>query len=390
MLLIDNQTLLSMERMRSAGQIPTPDQQQEYESRYYSTETGTESRIMTVVGDVAQINVAGLLSPKPDFWSWWLGYSNTTYPDIEQALSMADADRSVKTIDMHIDSPGGYTAGLFDAIAAMQSTSKPIRAIVGNLAASAAYGLASQAGEIIATSPAAQFGSVGVVVDYYTDEHVVSITSSEAPKKRPDVTTDEGVQMVRDELDALHDLFAESIATGRGTTVAKVNENFGNGGILLAAEAERRGMIDRLESNLNESQSQTAAVAASGKPERANMDLETLKAEHPGVYAAAVKDGVDQERDRVGAHIEMGTQSGAMDVAVKAITDGEGMTQTLAAKYMTAGMNKADITSRQDDNPDDNTPSASENQDEDEAVAAVWDIANKAMGVTVPKAGGAS
>ena len=70
------------------------------------------------------------------------------------------------------------------------------------------------------------------------------------------------------------------------------------------------------------------------------MDLAKLRAEHPDVYAAAVQDGVRQERDRAGAHLTMGKASGAMDTAVKAVLEGTEMTATLQSEYMAAGMNR--------------------------------------------------
>ena len=77
------------------------------------------------------------------------------------------------------------------------------------------------------------------------------------------------------------------------------------------------------------------------------MDLETLKKSHPDVYAAAVQVGLAQERDRVCAHLELGEQCAAMTIAVNAIKDGTAMNQTLTAKYIGAGLNRADRNVRQ-------------------------------------------
>ena len=83
------------------------------------------------------------------------------------------------------------------------------------------------------------------------------------------------------------------------------------------------------------------------------MDLNQLKADHPSVYAQAVQIGTTEERDRVSAHMTMGTASGDMAIATKAIEDGTGMTAGLQAKYMAAGMNRKDIGARGNDNPAD-------------------------------------
>ena len=79
------------------------------------------------------------------------------------------------------------------------------------------------------------------------------------------------------------------------------------------------------------------------------MNLNELRAQHPDVYEAAVKAGVDQERDRVSAHLTMGEASGDMKTAVDAVKKGDGMTATLQAQYLAAGMNRRDQDSRQED-----------------------------------------
>jgi hypothetical protein len=150
--------------------------------------------------------------------------------------------------------------------------------------------------------------------------------------------TDEGKAVVREELDAIHDVFVESIAEGRGTTTKKVNKNFGQGAMVLAEDA-------------GQPQTQSTATAAA-KTEVRSMDLTQLKTEHPAVYEAAVAVGRDTERDRVCAHLKMGAESGDMETAVTAITDGSDMTMTLQATYLSAARNKTLTDARVEDNQD--------------------------------------
>ena len=171
----------------------------------------------------------------------------------------------------------------------------------------------------------------------------------------PDVTTEEGKALVREELDALHELFAEAIAEGRGTTVEKVNENFGQGGMLLAGAALKRGMIDTVATaaaatpvlRVVESADTTTAREGGNQSEHGDMNLHELQAQHPDVYAAAVQVGTTQELDRVQAHLTMGEASGDMATATAAITAGDGMTASLQAKYLAAGMNRSDVAAHQ-------------------------------------------
>jgi hypothetical protein len=118
--------------------------------------------------------------------------------------------------------------------------------------------------------------------------------------------------------------------------------------MVLAEQALKAGMIDAIGVE-QPAQQQTATVAAAKKEVR-SMDLQKLKTEYPAVYDAAVAVGRDTERDRVCAHLKMGAESGDMETAVTAITDGSDMTMTLTATYMSAARNKALTDARVEDN----------------------------------------
>ena len=341
MWLLETSIKRAIETAESQGFTPTAEQVCEFNASLSAGPTDT-SRVMAVAGGKAQIDVRGVLTKTPSIMARIFGGGNTTYTELEAALVSADADDTIDEIIMAVDSPGGGVDGLFELIAAMQAVKTPIRAEASK-AASAAYAVVAQAGKVAATGPAAQFGSIGIVLDAYVSENRVSITSSKAPKKRPDLSTEEGRAVVREELDALHDLFVGAIADGRGMSADNVNAEFGEGATLLAGEALNRGMIDSIITK------QATAKTGGNQQEAKSMDLQTLKAQHPDVYAAAAQEGRDQERDRVGAHLKMGEASGDMKTAIGAIGDGSAMTATLQATYLAAGMNRSDVQARQDD-----------------------------------------
>lgn len=317
----------------------------QFETRFGDRGGDTGPRGLSISGAVAAIQIGGVLTKKPDIMAYYFGGGNTTYPDITAGINAALADASVTQINLMIDSPGGSIDGLFDTIAALQNAKgkKPIHAIVDGLAASAAYSIAAQADKITAKNYGARVGSIGVVASMYVSPYSVDLTSSEAPKKRPDVRTAEGRAMVIEELDALHALFAESIASGRGVTVERVNADFGRGGMFLADEAKKRNMIDAVAEPRIKSITHARAAAHT---ENIKMTLDELKAQHPALYASIVKIGADAERDRVTAHLTMGAASGDMATAVTAIKDGSEMTASIQATYLAAGMNRADAAKR--------------------------------------------
>ena len=317
---------------------------------------GAES-LLSVSGGAGVIKVEGTLTPRPDWYAKYYGGGNTTYSAILAALNEAAQNPDVKNVELHISSPGGHTSGLFEAMDVIAEFPKPIEAKVHGAALSAAYGIAAATGKITATHKSNQLGSVGTAVSYLVWPEMVELANNASPYKRPDLTTEEGKAMVREQLDKIHAVFVEGITRGRRTTTATVNAKYGKGAIMLAEEALAAGMIDGIEaikpkltavkSNSNKS---TADAGTKGKK---TMDLEQLKAEHPGVYNAAVeagkKLGTDAERGRVKAHLTLGEASGAMDVATKAIKEGAELTPEIQAEYMAAGMNKRDIEARDTD-----------------------------------------
>ncbi len=368
-----------LEQARAAGIIPTAEQTAHFASLRGTINAESNSRIMAIAGDTAEISVKGVLTQEADFFAMLFGGGNTTFPEIISALAEAEANPAITKVVLAVDSPGGTVAGLFETIAAIESFSKPIESVVSNLAASAAFAIVASTDKITATNRATTFGSVGIVAQFFVDEDVVTITSTDAPKKRPDVTTEEGVAAVREELDALHEIFVDAIAAGRGTTAKKVNAEFGQGGVFLADEALKRGMIDAVvvaQPSLSVVAKPTARKGGTNS-EKGPMDLQELKAQHPAVYAAAVGVGVEEgtkdERDRVAAHLTMGEASGDMKTAVAAIGDGSGMTVSLQATYMAAGMNRRDINDRQDDDAGADAGTAALGQDDAAREATVAD-----------------
>jgi ClpP class serine protease len=292
-------------------------------------------RIMTIAGSVAEIRVEGVLTKRPDFWSMLLGGGNTTYSSIRNALAIAATDPTVKSVVLAIDSPGGSVDGLFetlDAIAAIR-----VRA---DFATSAAYGIAAAAGAIEATSRAATFGSIGTAVSYYVDPDVVTLTNTDSPDKRPDVTTAEGKAVVVKYLDQVNAEFVRAIAAGRGVEASAVTETYGRGALVTAPSAQRLGMIDKISTPLR-------AVSNKGRAMAGNNDDSGETRASTESSQAAVERGVTQERDRVLAHLRLGESCGDMSIALEAIRSGAGLTLELNARYMSAGMNRADRGTRQ-------------------------------------------
>lgn len=371
MWLLKTEVLHGMRLAHARGREATADERRDFEA--HSQAVAAAPKNLTVAGGVAQIEIAGVLTEKPDFLAWLFGGANTTYESIRASLAAAEADPAIKQIVLSVSSPGGSVNGLFETLAALEATSKPMR-VRASLAASAAYALSAAAGRIEAVGPASSFGSIGVAASIFVDPEVVDIASTEAPNKRPDVTTEEGKAIVREELDAIHELFADAIARGRAAATGSddinvdfVNANFGRGGTLLAAEAKKRKMIDSYPKPAGRASRASASAGDGGAnivtetEEHRNMTKDQLKAAHPELYAALIEEGREagkaegvklgaaEERDRVKAHLTLGEASGDMKTALEAVASGEGLTAAVQAKYLAANMNRKAVDARQAD-----------------------------------------
>ena len=120
---------------------------------------------MRVENGVAILPIVGSLVNR----GAWIGASSglVSYEGIAAQLREAEVDQDVRAILLDIDSPGGEATGMFAAakLVSAVNKSKPVVAFVNDVAASAAYGIASAASEII-VSPTSMVGSIGVVLTH--------------------------------------------------------------------------------------------------------------------------------------------------------------------------------------------------------------------------------
>jgi len=366
-------------------------------------------------GNEATIKISGPLSPAgPSPIARFFGFGGTGYVDIISAVKSLENDPTVETVRLAMDTPGGTVAGMDQARQAIESLSTKKKVIAENhgMIASAGYYLATAANEIVAMSPLAKTGSIGVIMagldfsDAMARNGVkrIKIVSKNAPNKQADPTTPHGAGVLQDEVDAMERVFIQKITEGRGTTEQDVIENFGQGGMLIAQDpdsdkpdAVKVGMIDKVITNVaiepaldddedngitsnsdtingNSDISETSAAVGGGQQQGAEMDLKTLKAEHPALVAQIEAEGVDkgvkQERERVEAHLTMGKASKDMDLAVACIEDGSELSASINAKYMAAGMNSQSASDRASESEDDLETEATETDDEHEKAVA--------------------
>lgn len=208
-----------------------------------------------VIGTVAVIPVFGVLAQRMNMFSEISG--GTSYQQIAQQFREFRDDESVKAIVFEFDSPGGEVFGLqelADEIFAARETKRLVAMVNANCASAALY-LAAACQEIVIT-PSGMVGSIGCIVAHED----VSAMDEKLGLKRTYITSSpykseghEGVPLteeahahIKSMVDEYGAQFEKFVAKARGVTPGKVRGEFGGGRMLMAKDAKRVGLVDRI------------------------------------------------------------------------------------------------------------------------------------------------
>lgn len=232
----------------------------------------------------------------------------TSFEEVTAQFESAMEDGKVEKVVLDVDSPGGQVSGTnkFCDLIYNARGKKPVVAQVNGNCCSAAYWVASAADKIYASDETDSFGSIGVIFSVTrggNDEYV--ITSSNAPNKNPDPSTKKGRDYYTSLVDKYAEIFEERVARNRNVDLITVKNDFGKGGILLAKDAIKAGMIDEINDNGG----------------NMTITLESLKKDHPELVQA----------------IEDEAKKTVTDENAKKVTDLEAKVADLEAKLKEAG-----------------------------------------------------
>lgn len=250
-------------------------------------------------GGTAVIPITGPIQYRSDLWSMF-GIT-TAVEDLQKALRSALADEAVKSIVLDIDSPGGSVDGVDEFAAEIRGARevKPITAVANTWAASAAYYIAAQASEVVVT-PSGEAGSIGVILvhaDYSKMLEAEGITPTiiRTPARKAEANpyeplTSDAREHLQSQVDEYYGMFVDAVAAGRRVPASKVRADFGGGRMLLAREAVRLGLADRvatLDTVLGR-HSGTAARTARAEDD-AQITTEGDTSEHPVMHAPSTE-----------------------------------------------------------------------------------------------------
>lgn len=205
---------------------------------------------------VGVLSLRGVISHRADMLTESSG--GTSVERFTGELRTFLADPRVGAILLDVDSPGGSVSGVEELAGEIYDArkTKPIVASVNSMAASAAYWIASAASEISVT-PSGEVGSIGVIAAHedMTGRMAklgIATTLITAGKYKAEANpyeplTDEAREYIQGQVDDYYGMFIRAVARGRKVTQAAVKGGYGEGRMVLAKDALRLGMVDRIE-----------------------------------------------------------------------------------------------------------------------------------------------
>jgi ClpP class serine protease len=203
---------------------------------------------------VAVVPIIGPIFRYADFFTDISGA--LTLDDLARDFASAISNTKVRDVVLYIDSPGGEANGIHEFAQnivriAADTSGKRVIAYIAGVGASAAYWIASACNEIVVdrTAMAPCIGVVFTLQDPADEKGYIEIVSTQSPKKRLDVTTDDGRQEIQKWADDLAAIFISCVASNRELAEDVVmSAGWGEGSLEIGQALVAAGVADRLGS----------------------------------------------------------------------------------------------------------------------------------------------
>ncbi|UNX55092.1 S49 family peptidase [Georgenia sp. TF02-10] len=169
------------------------------------------------------------------------------------ALRKAERDEETKAIVLFVDSGGGSALASDVIYRAVARCTKPVVAVMGEVAASGGYYVLAAADHVVA-SPFTITGSIGVVVGkpvltQFNERHGLNpeaVGRERALFNSPSRGFSDGERAWAEQMmQEVYDRFVDRVATGRRLTAERVDE-IGRGRLWSGADARDLGLVDEL------------------------------------------------------------------------------------------------------------------------------------------------
>ena len=209
--------------------------------------------ILRIEGEVGIISIGGVIIESETMASLmsFFGASAVARVSIDNAILQATADESIKEVRFDINSPGGIAKGARQTFLLARNINKPTSSLVSDMCASGAYYIAVASDKIYSQEDSI-IGSIGVIQTAYDFSKalekngikVIDIIATNSPRKGFNPAKPEDIKQTQELLDDILEVFVQSVAEGRNTSVEDVINNYGQGGVFIGRKAKEIGMID--------------------------------------------------------------------------------------------------------------------------------------------------
>ncbi len=230
------------------------------------------------------------------------------YDGLKAQLQMAAEDPEVKGVLLDVNSPGGEASGVSEVAAAIRAFPKPVKAHTGQMAASAAYWLASSASAGIAADETAMVGSIGAIIAH-TDAtgamekqgvkvELIRFGARKAETNSVEHLTDAARAAMQTSINEVGMLFASGVATNRKMSLEAVLGT--EAAVFTASQAKSIGLIDEVASF-----DQTLSSFSNSLEQSGQLQQEAVMASEQDIASARLE-GAAAERARIGDILAIG------------------------------------------------------------------------------------
>lgn len=323
----------------------------------------------TAANGVAVIPITGVLQKRGDWISEMFG--DTSMQDVGAMVLAADADPSVNSIILAIDSPGGTVDGTEELAAIVAGVSKPVIAIADGMMMSAAYWIGSAADAVYLSSRTAEAGSIGVIAthtdvsgaeaQYGVKTTLVTAGRYKAAANPYEPLSNDGMAVLQGLVDGIYTVFVDTVAKNRGVSAENVIENMADGRIFMGDQAIEAGLADGYMT-VSEAVNRALQGEFAGKPAikrlqgrtlnpkgAKSMDIGTLRAEHPDIVSELTREITESITSGIRtAALEEGRAAGVaaetqriMDIEANALPGHDALVASLKADGKTTGAEAA-------------------------------------------------
>lgn len=354
-----------------------------------------------VVNDVAIVPIHGVMAKRMNMFSQISGGMSTQLASRD--LRAAAADPKVRGIILDVDSPGGTVDGTpeLGAIVRAVAEQKPTVAFASGTMASAAYWVGSAAQSVFISSGVNMVGSIGVIsrhmdISRAQESSGVKTTLIYAGRYKAianefEPLSEAGRAEMQSQVDYLYSQFVGAVAQHRGVPVSAVLDGMADGKVFVGEQAIQAGLVDGVSTmedliamlsagevpknavknaaksvnvnfdaatkfvtghvagEINKSTGAGVALEPTNH-EDSEMDIKQLRAEHPALVEALLKEGRDSvdasalstagavaERSRIQSiHALAAATVGHGNLIAEAMFDGTSCAGDVATKILAA------------------------------------------------------